>query len=288
MTPTGTLYIVATPIGHLGDMSPRAIATLQAVTLIAAEDTRHSLPLLRHFGIHTPCVSYHDHNEREQAQVLVDKLLGGIDIALISDAGTPLLADPGYRLVNAAHVAGVRVVPVPGPCALTAMLSVAGLATDRFIFEGFLPAQAAARKAHLNTLVHEMRTLVFYEAPHRIADTLADLATIFGAAREAAVARELTKHYETLRHGTLATLAAWLQDTPAQQRGEFVLAVSGASAIAQNERQESHARNTLILLLAYLSPSRAAAVTAQLTGIHKNRAYQMALELTKSLGEQSE
>ncbi|MGH8078900.1 MAG: 16S rRNA (cytidine(1402)-2'-O)-methyltransferase, partial [Lysobacter sp.] len=224
----GTLHIVATPIGNLGDLSPRALDTLKTVAAICAEDTRHTRQLLSHFGLERPLLALHQHNEDAQTAQLVRRLLSGDSLALVSDAGTPLISDPGFRLVRAARDAGVRVSPVPGPCAAIAALSVAGLASDRFVFEGFLPAKGAARRERLAKLASEPRTLMFYESGHRIEEALVDMAGTLGEARPAVLARELTKLFETVLDGTLAELRARVQGDPNQRKGEFVLIVEGA------------------------------------------------------------
>ncbi|HHJ14634.1 MAG TPA: 16S rRNA (cytidine(1402)-2'-O)-methyltransferase, partial [Gammaproteobacteria bacterium] len=224
----GCLYVVATPIGNLGDMSTRAIEVLRQVVLIAAEDTRHSAGLLAHFGIDTPMQALHEHNEREQAPRLVQRMVEeGLELALISDAGTPLVSDPGYRLVRLARAAGVSVVPVPGPSALIAALSASGLPTDRFVFEGFLPPKAAARRARLEKLLTEPRTLIFYESSHRILDSLRDMAAVLGASRHAVLARELTKQFETILDDSLEALAGRVETDADQRRGELVVLVEG-------------------------------------------------------------
>jgi len=279
----GSLYVVATPLGNLGDMSARAVEVLGRVHRIAAEDTRHSRPLLTHFGIQTPLVAYHEHNEAEQSRRLLALLEQGNDVALICDAGTPLVSDPGYRLVRAARDAGIAVIPVPGPSALVAALSVAGLPVDRFVFEGFLPAKAAARRTRLAELAREPRTLVFYESTHRILDTLGDLADIFGPGREAVIARELTKRYETVRGGTLAELNAWLEADPDQRRGEFVVLVHGAPRGAEPESLDVD--RLLRELLPELGVKRAAALAARVTGLPRNQLYQRAVELRGTSGE---
>lgn len=279
----GTLFIVATPIGNLGDMSPRAVEVLGAVHRVAAEDTRHSRPLLAHFGIATPMLAYHEHNEAEQSVRLLELLQAGHDIALISDAGTPLINDPGFRLVRAAREAGIAVVPVPGPSALVAALSVAGLPVDRFVFEGFLPAKQAARRRRLAELVGEPRTLVFYESTHRIVDSIADLAEVFGGVREAAIARELTKRFETVRAGSLGELQQWLGGDPDQRRGEFVILVRGAPQTAGSESLDVD--RLLRELLAELGVKRAAAVAGRVTGLPKKQLYQRALALRGSESE---
>lgn len=273
----GILYVVATPIGNLGDMSPRALEALSGASLIAAEDTRHSMALLRHFGIDTPLTALHEHNEREASAALVQRLLSGASIALIADAGTPLLSDPGYHLVSAARAAGLRVVPIPGPCALIAALSAAGLPSDRFVFEGFLPARAAARRARLEELRNEPRTLIFYESPHRIVDCVDDLAGVFGAERPAVIARELTKLFETLHDDSLAGLGAWLRSDVNQQKGEFVILVRG-SMLSEQGAQDGEAERVLRILMAELPVKQAAALAAQITGRKKNALYELALQ----------
>lgn len=275
----GTLYVVATPIGNLGDMSSRAVQILGQVDRIAAEDTRHSLPLLRHFGVNVPLTALHEHNEREQGPRLVEALLAGESIALISDAGTPLVSDPGYRLVRGARAQGIAVVPVPGACALTAALSAAGLPTDRFIFEGFLPAKAAARRARLQILSTEIRTLAFFESSHRIEASLQDMADVFGATREAVLARELTKTFETIRGGELEQLRAWVAAQPDQRKGEFVLLVHGADARVVDAEVETD--RVLSLLLTELPVKQAAALAARITGAGRNQTYQRALALKR-------
>lgn len=274
----GRLYVVATPIGNLGDMTPRAVTTLKTVDAIAAEDTRHSLPLLRHFGVATPLLALHEHNEREQSVALCERMAQGQSIALISDAGTPLVSDPGYYLVRMAHDRGIVVVPVPGPSAAVAALSAAGLATDRYSFEGFLPAKAAARRARLQVLATEARTLVFYEAPHRLIECLNDLVATFGGEREATLARELTKVHETVRRATLAELAAWVEADENQRKGEIVLVVAGA-APRHTEESEAELAAVLRVLLAELPVKQAANLASRITGASRNVAYDVALRL---------
>jgi 16S rRNA (cytidine1402-2'-O)-methyltransferase len=273
----GVLYIVATPIGNLADMTARAIEVLRAATLIAAEDTRHSGPLLRHFGITTPCIAYHEHNERQQTEKLIRRLQQGAAVALISDAGTPLVSDPGYHLVRAAQTAGIRVIPVPGASAALAALSASGLPTDRFVFEGFLPAKRAARRAHLQALRREPRTLLFYEAPHRLAAALGDMAEILGRYREAVLARELTKVYETIRRGGLEELRQWVERDPDQQKGECVIAVRGADAAADHGESDDDARRVLEILLEALPLKQAVGLAVRITGEKRNRLYQWAI-----------
>lgn len=267
----GTLHVVATPIGNLADLSPRALDTLRTVDAICAEDTRHTRQLLAHFGVERPLLALHEHNEAEVAERLVARLLAGESLALVSDAGTPLVSDPGFRLVRAARAAGVRVSPVPGPSALIAALSVAGLPSDRFAFEGFLPAKAGARRERLAALAGEPRTLVFYESSHRIADTLADCAAAFGGERPAAVARELTKLFETVLDGDLAALQARVEADPNQRKGEFVLLVQGAGE--DPDARIAEGRRVYALLSAELKPSLAAKLAAEITGAPRKALY---------------
>jgi len=274
----GTLYVVATPIGNLEDISARALRVLKEVALIAAEDTRHSVRLLQHFGITTPLAACHEHNERDDGGRFVGRLQAGQDVALISDAGTPLISDPGFHLVRQARAAGIRVVPVPGACALVAALCAAGLPSDRFGFEGFLPAKQVARRARLDRLREESRTLIFYEAPHRILECVQDMETIFGGDRPAVLGRELTKTFETLKGLPLADLRAWVESDPNQQRGECVLVVGGWQAPQGDEAVDANARRILLLLLDELPVKRAAAVAAEITGVRKNLLYQLALQ----------
>ncbi|MGP8034542.1 MAG: 16S rRNA (cytidine(1402)-2'-O)-methyltransferase [Steroidobacteraceae bacterium] len=270
----GKLLVVATPIGNLGDLSPRARQTLAAVAVIAAEDTRHTRTLLKAAGVATPLVSLHAHNESQRVPELLARLGQGEDIALVSDAGTPLLSDPGFELVTRASQAGVAVHTVPGPSAITAALAVAGLPTQRFCFEGFLPARPGERRAALARLAHETRTLVFFEAPHRIQAMLADLAEEFGAGRQAVVARELTKAHETLYRGTLGELSARARAEENFARGELTLVVRGAEP--GGEAVPPELRHTMEILLRELPPGRAAAVAVQLTGATRAAAYALA------------
>lgn len=267
----GRLWVVATPIGNLDDLSPRAQETLKRAALIAAEDTRHSAPLLARYGIATRLVALHEHNERDEAERLVARLREGEDIALISDAGTPLVSDPGFRLVRAARAAGIAVSPVPGACAAIAALSVAGLPSDRFVFEGFLPAKAAARRERLAELAAETRTLVFYESSHRVRDCVDDMVTVFGAARPAVLARELTKLFETVIDGDLATLAARIAADPNQERGEFVLLVGGRPD--EEDARLVEGRRVFALLREELPPARAAKLAAAITGAARKALY---------------
>ncbi|HYL00276.1 MAG TPA: 16S rRNA (cytidine(1402)-2'-O)-methyltransferase [Steroidobacteraceae bacterium] len=271
----GTLLVVATPIGNLADLSPRAREALKRAAVIAAEDTRHTRALLQATGVATPLVSLHAHNEPRRVPELLERLAAGEDVALVSDAGTPLLSDPGFELVTRAAQAGFAVHAIPGPSAITAALAVAGLPTQRFCFEGFLPARAAERRAALASLAHERRTLVFFEAPHRIRAALADLAAEFGADRQAAVARELTKAHETLYRGTLGELAARAGREENFARGELTLVVHGAAAAA-GAVDGAELRRTMEILLRELPPGRAAATAAQLTGATRAAAYALA------------
>ncbi|WP_339414158.1 16S rRNA (cytidine(1402)-2'-O)-methyltransferase [Pseudomonas sp. EA_35y_Pfl2_R5] len=279
----GSLYVVATPIGNLDDITARALTILRSVALIAAEDTRHSARLMQHFGIGTPLAACHEHNERDQGGRFLSRLLAGDDVALISDAGTPLISDPGYHLVRQARAAGIAVVPVPGACALIAALSAAGLPSDRFIFEGFLPAKTAGRRARLEQVKEESRTLIFYEAPHRILECLQDMQAVFGGERPALLARELTKTFETLKGMPLSELAAWVAADSNQQRGECVVLVAGWQAPEGEEAVSSEAMRVLNLLLAEMPLKRAAALAAEITGVRKNLLYQVALEQQKDV-----
>lgn len=268
----GKLWIVATPIGNLADLSPRAQQVMRDANLIAAEDTRHSAALLAQFGIATRTLALHEHNEREKTDELVRCLREGAQIALICDAGTPLVSDPGYRLVRAARAAGVAVSPVPGACAAIAALSAAGLASDRFVFEGFLPAKSAARRAHLQTLAGETRTLIFYESSHRIAECLHDCVNAFGGDRPAVLARELSKIYETILDGTLADLSARVTADADQRRGEFVLLVAGADA-ESDAAKLAEGRRVFEILRRELPPSRAAKMAAEISGAPRKALY---------------
>lgn len=267
----GTLFIVATPIGNLEDLSPRAQRTLAEVAAVCAEDTRHTRRLLGHYGIDAELVALHEHNEQALAVRLVQRLEAGESLALVSDAGTPLVSDPGFRLVAAARAAGIRVSPVPGPSALIAALSVAGLPSDRFAFEGFLPAKAAARRERLQKLAGESRTLLFYESSHRIADTLEDMVVAFGAERRAVLARELTKLFETVLDGSLEALRDRVQADADQRKGEFVLVVEGAGDDADAALAEG--RRVYALLSAHLPPSAAARLAAEITGAPRKALY---------------
>lgn len=285
LTP-GCLYVVATPIGHLGDLSPRAQAVLAGVDAICVEDTRNTGSLLAKFGIKKPLRALHDHNEDRQSAELVERLAAGQTLALVSDAGTPLVSDPGYALVRAARQAGLAVQTVPGPCAVIAALSIAGLPTDEFTFAGFLPAKSGARLARLRELATEPRTWVVYEAPHRIVECAVDLATALGPTREVFLARELTKRFEQGVLLPAGELAAWLEADANRQRGEFVLAVAGAPAQAESSTLD--ARTLLQALLTELPPARAARLAAGLTGIKRQFLYQLALEISGHTADQRE
>lgn len=273
---TGTLYVVATPIGHLDDFSPRARQVLAMVDQVAAEDTRHSGRLLQQFGLDVPLLAVHDHNEAERVPGLIRRLEAGESMALVSDAGTPLISDPGYRLIAAAHDAGIKVVPVPGPCAAIAALSAAGLASDRFHFEGFLSAKAGPRQARLRALAELPHTLIFYEAPHRIAETLADMVSVWGEARLATLARELTKTFETVRRAPLGELSAWVAGDSDQQRGEIVLVVAGAPEREAQDARALTAEDILRVLVRELPVKQAAALAADMLGTKKNALYDLA------------
>ncbi len=270
--PTAELFIVATPIGNLADFTRRAVDTLSQVDLVAAEDTRHSRTLLASHGIDCPMVALHEHNEDAMAPRLVERMLAGESVALISDAGTPLMSDPGYRLVRLAVEKGIRVTPLPGPSAITAALSVAGIATDRFVFEGFLPAKQAARIARLNSLKSETRTLVLFESSHRILECLQDLAETMGQDRQIAVCRELTKQFETILRGPVEKVRQQVQADPNQQKGEFVLVLAGRKESA--DEKMNHALTMAQALQEYLSTSQAARVAAKLCGVQRRELYE--------------
>jgi len=284
--PRGRLEVVATPIGNLQDLSERARAALERADLIAAEDTRHTLTLLQHIGVSRPLLSLHAHNESQRVPEIMARLEAGDVVALVSDAGTPLLSDPGFGLVREAANAGFDVGVIPGPSAITAALAVAGLPTDRFCFEGFLSAHGRERRTQLEALASETRTLVFFEAPHRIAETLGDLAQIFGAERRAAVARELTKLHETIYRGTLAQLIERSQSDENFQRGEITLVIEGAK-VSTADFDETLLRKALTLLMKELPTGKAASIAAQLTGAKRNDAYALALRLSKAPDENS-
>ncbi|MFT7688210.1 MAG: 16S rRNA (cytidine1402-2'-O)-methyltransferase [Candidatus Azotimanducaceae bacterium] len=270
-----SLYIVATPIGNLEDISQRALKILSAVTLIAAEDTRHSRVLLQNFGIRTPLVAYHDHNESNATNSLMEKLIAGDDIALISDAGTPLISDPGYRIVKRAQENGIEVIPIPGASALIAALSVAGLPTDRFHFEGFLASKSVGRRSRLKELQNLSSTLIFYEGPHRIEATLSDLALVLGESRLGTISREMTKRYEQISYGSLAELLEKVQSGEIPARGEFVVVVEGGEESTGNFDNEY----LMSILIEELPPRKAAGIAHKLTGVSKKQLYEVALKL---------
>lgn len=273
----GELYIVATPIGNLQDVTLRALDVLKEVDCIAAEDTRHSRKLLNHFGIDKPMLSVHEHNEKQRAGEVIKKLSCGQSLALISDAGTPLISDPGYQLVKAVTSAGYVVRPIPGVCAAIAGLSVSGLATDRFHFEGFLPQKSGNRLEHLRLLSQEVSTLVFYEAPHRIEAFCSQLISCFGEEREAVFARELTKSFETINYGNLSEQMAWLKSDANQQRGEFVVMIEGYKQPESGEGLDVSAIQLMDLLLQDLPPNRASQIAAKFFGKKKKVFYDYAL-----------
>ncbi len=274
----GQLYIVATPIGNLQDISPRAIDTLNKVDVIAAEDTRHSGHLLKQLDINTHRIALHEHNERDMAERLTLQIIEGKNIALISDAGTPLVSDPGYHLVKLAHQKQIKVVPIPGPSALIAALSAAGLATDRFCFEGFVPSKRSQRKSYYAQRVKEARTMVFYETPHRIVDSLVDLCSEFGDERRVVMARELTKTFETIRNDTAKQLLQWVVADTNQQKGEIVLVVEGFKETQQDSLSEFN-EHVLRTLLNELSLKQAVQLAVDITGEKKKKLYNFALSL---------
>ena len=275
------LYIVATPIGNLADISLRAIEVLRAVDYIAAEDTRHSAHLMQHYGLNTPMLAYHDHSGEKQTEKLLGFLQEGKSVALISDAGTPLISDPGYPLVKEAHEKGITVIPIPGASAMVAALCASGLATDHFSFCGFLPAKAKARQDILRMLAGRQETLVFYEAPHRIAETLVDMCNILGEDRLITLGRELTKNFETIRQYTLAEMKAWVQGDPNQQRGEIVLLVEGAKVVAMADKISQDAEQLVQLLMEELPPKTASKIVAEYCSLPKKLVYDHILSLKK-------
>ena len=271
----GKLYVVATPIGNLEDITNRALEILASVDLIAAEDTRHSRTLLQNYGINTEMISLHEHNEASRIGKILGLLQQGSSVALISDAGTPLISDPGFRLVLAAHKAGIKPVPVPGPSAISTMLSVAGQPVEKFCFEGFLSSKPAGRRKQLHALSSEARTLVFYESSHRIHDSLQDMRKIFGSSRCCTVGRELTKRFESLYRGTLAEVLLEMEQDMNSRRGEFVIVIAGA----EDSPDESVERGRLIMdvLLTELSVSQAASLAARISGSRKKTLYEYGL-----------
>ncbi|RKZ48895.1 MAG: 16S rRNA (cytidine(1402)-2'-O)-methyltransferase [Gammaproteobacteria bacterium] len=272
----GALYIVATPIGNLEDLSPRAKMVLENVDLIVAEDTRHSKPMLNQFGIETKIRAYHDHNERSQAPVLIEQLQAGASIALISDAGTPLICDPGYHLLLAAHNEKIKVIPIPGPSALISALSAAGFSSEKFIFEGYLPAKQTARRQRLQELKNENRTLVFYETPHRILASIEDVIICFGSERQAVVAKEITKLHENIQRGTLVELLDWLHSDKDLTKGEFVVVIQGDKT---NQFDTQEASRILKILLADHSVKQAAKLTSEIMQGNRNDIYKLAMDL---------
>jgi len=276
----GQLFVVATPIGNLQDFTMRAIEVLQAVDVIAAEDTRHSRKLLMHYGIKTPCIALHEHNEREQIDKIIAQLRDNKRVALISDAGTPLISDPGYQLVSRCAAEHIRIIPVPGASALLAALSAAGLPSDRFCFEGFPPAKSAARLAALRARQFEGATLIYYLSPHRWRPTLEDMRQVFGADREAVLAREISKIHETFHHDSLDGLIHWMEADSDQQKGEMVLLIAGADEVVDSHVQQRSAE-WLALLLKELPPSRASAILAEMLDVPKKQIYELAVKIQK-------
>ena len=272
-----TLYIVPTPIGNLGDITQRALSVLQSVDLIAAEDTRHTGLLLQHFAINARLFALHDHNEQQKAETLLAKLQEGQSIALVSDAGTPLINDPGYHLVRTCREAGIRVVPLPGPCAAIAALSAAGLPSDRFCYEGFLPAKSKGRCDALKAIEQEPRTLIFYESTHRLLDSLQDIGTVLGESRYVVLARELTKTWESIYGAPVGELLTWVKEDENRRKGEMVLIVEGFK-VQSDDALPTDALRTLALLQTELPLKKAAALTAEIHGVKKNALYKYALE----------
>lgn len=272
-----TLYIVPTPIGNLGDITQRALAVLQGVDLIAAEDTRHTGLLLQHFAINARLFALHDHNEQQKSETLLAKLQKGQSIALVSDAGTPLINDPGYHLVRTCREAGIRIVPLPGPCAAIAALSAAGLPSDRFCYEGFLPAKSKGRRDALKAIEQEPRTLIFYESTHRLIDSLDDICAVLGESRYVVLARELTKTWESIHGAPIGELAAWVKEDENRRKGEMVLIVEGFKA-PSDDALPADALRTLALLQTELPLKKAAALAAEIHGVKKNALYKYALE----------
>lgn len=279
MSMNAQLFVVATPIGHLDDMTFRAIEVLKQVKLIAAEDTRQSIQLLKHFNINTPLTACHDHNESHKIDQLLETLKSGESIALISDAGTPLISDPGFKLVRAAQEHHIRVTPVPGACAAIAALSAVGLPSDRFSFEGFLPSRSSQRISQLEQLKNETQTMIFYEAPHRILECVKDMSEVFGHERRVGFAREITKTFETIKQFTFAELVSFIEHDKNQQKGEIVLVVAGSTQ--QKDLQQEKLDEILTRMLKDLSVKAASQLAADLFGIKKKVAYQRALELTQ-------
>jgi len=279
----GTLYIVATPIGNLQDMTLRAINVLKTIDYIAAEDTRHSLPLLQKFNIHTPTISLHEYNERERTDELLKRLKQGQSIALISDAGTPLISDPGYFLVHKARALGICVVPLPGACAAITALCAAGLPTDKFIFEGFLPVKSKLRQERFQAFLHESRTIIFYEAPRRILECLVDLQNVLGNERQIVIARELTKIFEIIHTGKANELLSWIKEDENQRRGEMVVLLEGAKENKNAEEREQIIEHVLSILLSELPLKQAVDLTVKITRNKKNDIYNRALHIRQKI-----
>lgn len=277
MAQQSCLYIVATPIGNLGDITYRAVQTLQQVDVIAAEDTRHSRYLLQHYAITTPLVSVHEHNESQRISSIINRLEKGEAVALISDAGTPLISDPGYSLMRAVQEAGFQVVPIPGACAAISGLVVSGLATDRFVFEGFLPSKGSVRRKRIAALQHEQRSIILYESPHRILNLIELLLEEFGEQREVAIARELTKTFETIHRAPLVELQQWMLADSNQQRGEFVVIIQGDQS--ENQVDIVEQQRILNILLADMPLKQAVDLTVKITGAKRKPIYQLALDL---------
>ena len=276
----GELYLVATPIGDMTDIAPRALGILSTVDIVAVEDKRRSSRLFSHFGIKTPMISYHDHSEEKQVKKIIDELLCGKSVALISDAGTPLISDPGYKLVNAAKDKSIKVSPVPGPCALIAAISASGLPSDRFIFEGFLPSKSIPRITKIQNISADSRTIIFYEAPHRILETLIDMIKVIGPSRKIVLARELTKTYETFISGTLESVLQIIEKDLNQQKGEIVIVLAVADS-SEKKIETQDSKRILSVLLEELPLKQAVSLGSKITGIQKNIFYKLALDLKK-------
>ena len=274
----GELYLVATPIGDMTDIAPRALGILNTVDIVAAEDKRRSSRLFNHFSIKTPMISYNDHSEEKQVKKIIEELLCGKSIALISDAGTPLISDPGYKLVNAAKDKNIKIIPIPGPCALIAAISASGLPSDRFIFEGFLPSKSIARIAKIHNISEDSRTIIFYEAPHRILETLIDMIKVVGPTRSIVLARELTKTYETFISGSLKSVLEVIEKDLNQQKGEIVIVLAGADS-SEKKSATQDSKRILSILLKELPLKQAVSLGARITGIQKNIFYKLALDL---------
>lgn len=278
----GKIHVVATPIGNLGDMTARAIDVLKQVDLILAEDTRHSLPLLRHFQIHTKCQAFHEHNEKSVAESVCDRVAQGESVAIISDAGVPLISDPGFALVRLAHERQIPVRAVPGACAAISAISVAGLATDRFTFEGFLPAKPASKRKALEALALESRTMIFYESPRRLIDTLTVMLELFGAERQAVLARELTKLFETVRKAALIDLLEFVESDGNQEKGEIVLLLEGKTH-EKTDESEDELKHLLAVLLEEVSLKQAVSIVMKLKNLKRNQVYPLALHVKEYL-----